>query len=159
MSETLSIREARPLIKQLAKEWGLTTGSTSAAQLSLMHEECEEALMELGDVLVCAINAQHLANTPEHVEIAHDMIDRVVGACMNLGLDPERAMYLAYNKIKARVGMIVGYKWTKWQDLDHDHRVYVAKSGQLNRDGVDVNSLLECCSDNERREILEIINA
>ena len=155
--KNMKLIDLKANVKQWAIDRDLYENSSFEAQHSKYNEEKLELMDAIGDESVCAINEINLARNEAQLILAHKHLEIACNTAMAAGVDFEECLQMAWDSIKHRVGLMIGGKFVKWDNLHHDERVQVAESGQLNGEGVDIESLLKMCSDEEADEIRAVI--
>lgn len=130
---------------EIARVWGLHTHSDEESQKVCAVDEIvetmrasntEDEMMEIGDIIVCIVNAswyrygdsvyidqQDYDSTLWDVllDVCCSNYEEALGGlatfCKSKGYSLENCFGMALNKISKRKGMMVGKKWTKYEDL------------------------------------------
>jgi len=155
--------------------WQKQLEKYGAERAELLYAETDKDRMDAyGDQLVCLMHCRNMYTGAidhslpikplsgiEQLLSARNFdmaIKWVLSEAREAGYSPEKCMHLAWegeNKdgIKYRVGLMVKKIFTKWDDLTHDQRIEVAKSGQLMPRWVDKERCKSFCSDYDWFEI------
>lgn len=112
-SKVLDVKRLEREVVHWASQRDLYKNSSATDQLRYLKDEIDEALeaiemgtleeqaVELGDIIVFAINAMHI-----------------------LKLNLATCLFLAVHKIKDRTGKIINGKFVKQEDLDEEDRAW-----------------------------------
>ena len=178
-TETMTLDELYANVERWSKKRGILAQSTYEKQVQKYFSERAELFTTndvedaYGDMMVCLINAELLHETQTidnfdklkrdrstslieyslmigSVRIAIKLLNE---ACSAATGDAERCYAKAWNDIKNRVGLMIDGTYVKWDNLTQAQRVEVARTGQLQDEGVNLDHCRSFCSDDEWREI------
>ena len=175
----MNIEELTEKVKRWSEERGILEHSTYEKQIEKFFSErselftTDDAEDSYGDQMVCLINASFLFRQDV---IKTDFIDydfaskielklsigQIRGAIETLHneierctLSPEVCFKKAWDSIKHRVGLMIGGKFVKWDNLTHEQCLEVAESGQLMKPDVDLDHCKSFCTEEQWWHIRE----
>lgn len=155
----MKLEQLEENVREWSKARGILDQSTYTHQIIKYGEELDEMRDAIGDMVVCQINAGLLAETEGQVQSTKLVILAIQGIAISARVDFEECLEMAWNAIKNRVGVMIDGKFVKWENLNREFRIEVARTGQLEREGVNLEHLKAQCTDDEWAVIHEARNA
>lgn len=148
MNNRMTLTEFKEGVKKWAMACGIYENLTVQSQEDLYFKETEEYRAaetfsekqdEMGDRLVCLINCIHMKPQDLTVDTSiartvegmigsgwHSVaFDGVLAEALQEGFVLSEMFYNTLKKLNDRKGMIVGNKWTKYEDLNDDQKMQV----------------------------------
>jgi hypothetical protein len=173
----MNIEELIEKVKQWSEERGILEHSTYEKQIEKLFSERAEIFTtddledSYGDQMVCLINAGLLHDgrkifgvEPKSFmslmerELCVGPFEAMHGLelqILDAGLEPEVCFEKAWDAIKHRVGLMIGGKFVKWDNLTHEQCIEVAESGQLMKPDVDLDHCKSFCTEEQWWQIRE----